>query len=39
MSKKYAKFLPSSDDFSLEDFPFYWITQVHAQYVMFQLNH
>ena len=34
MSKKYAKFLPSSDDFSLEDFPFYWITQVHAQYVM-----
>ena len=34
MSKKYAKFLPSSDDFELENFPFYWITQVHSQYVL-----
>ncbi len=33
MSKKYSKFLPSTDDFNLEHFPFYWITQVHAQYV------
>lgn len=34
MTKKYAKFLPSSEDFNLDDFPFYWITQVHAQYVL-----
>ncbi len=34
MSKKYAKFLPTSDDFNLEEFPFYWVTQVHAQYVL-----
>ncbi|BBL20431.1 MULTISPECIES: MarR family winged helix-turn-helix transcriptional regulator [Acinetobacter] len=34
MNKKYARFLPSNTgDFNLEDFPFYWITQVHAQYV------
>lgn len=33
MSKKYAKFLPSVDNFDLQDFPFYWVTQVHAQYV------
>lgn len=34
MSKKYAKFLPSTDSFNLENFPFYWVTQVHAQYVL-----
>ncbi|SPL72469.1 MarR family winged helix-turn-helix transcriptional regulator [Acinetobacter stercoris] len=34
MTKKYAKFLPSAEDFNLENFPFYWITQVHAQYVL-----
>lgn len=34
MTKKYSKFLPSTDDFSLENFPFYWVTQVHAQYVL-----
>ncbi|OTG82979.1 MarR family winged helix-turn-helix transcriptional regulator [Acinetobacter sp. ANC 4648] len=34
MSKKYSKFLPSTEHFNLEDFPFYWITQVHAQYVL-----
>ncbi|OTG65196.1 MarR family winged helix-turn-helix transcriptional regulator [Acinetobacter silvestris] len=34
MSKKYSKFLPTTEDFNLEDFPFYWITQVHAQYVL-----
>ena len=34
MSKKYARFLPSTENFSLEEFPFYWITQVHAQYVL-----
>lgn len=33
MSKKYSKFLPSTENFNIEDFPFYWITQVHAQYV------
>ncbi len=33
MSKKYAKFLPSVDNFDLQGFPFFWVTQVHAQYV------
>ncbi len=33
MTKKYAKFLPSSENFNLEEFPFYWVMQVHAQYV------
>lgn len=34
MSKKYAKFLPTVENFDLKDFPFYWVTQVHAQYVL-----
>ena len=34
MSKKYSKFLPSIENFNLEDFPFYWISQVHARYVL-----
>ena len=34
MTKKYSKFLPAGDNFSLENFPFYWVTQVHAQYVL-----
>ena len=33
MSKKYARFLPTNDSFNLEDFPYYWISQVHAQYI------
>ena len=33
MSKKYSKFLPSTDHYDLEQFPYYWVTQVHAQYV------
>lgn len=33
MSKKYAKFLSSDNSFNLENFPFYWVTQVNAQYV------
>ncbi len=33
MTKKYARFLPTTESFTLEDFPYYWITQVHAQYV------
>lgn len=33
MTKKYAKFLPSANNANFEDFPFYWIMQVHAQYV------
>ena len=34
MTKKYSKFLPSiAEDFSLENFPYYWVTQVHAQYI------
>ena len=34
MTKKYSRFLPGSEDFTLENFPFYWVTQVHAQYVL-----
>ena len=34
MSKKYAKFLPTYDSFNLENFPFYWVSQVHSQYVL-----
>ena len=33
MTKKYSKFLPCVEDFSLDNFPFYWVTQVHAQHV------
>ena len=34
MTKKYAKFLPCTEEFNLENFPYYWVTQVHAQYVL-----
>lgn len=34
MTKKYSKFLPTAENFDLEDFPYYWVTQVHAQYVL-----
>lgn len=34
MSKKYAKFLPTSDNCNLQASPFYWVTQVHSQYVL-----
>lgn len=34
MSKKFSKFLPSTENFHLENFPYYWVTQVHAQYVL-----
>ena len=33
MTKKYAKFLPTTDDFSLDNFPFFWVTQVYSQHV------
>ena len=33
MTKKYSKFLPSTEDYNLEALPYYWVTQVHAQYV------
>lgn len=33
MTKKYARFLPSMESFDLEDFPYYWISQVNARYV------
>ena len=33
MSKKYSKFLPSADQYDIEQFPYYWVTQVHEQYV------
>lgn len=38
MTKKYAKFLPTNEDFNLEQFPFHWVTQVHSQYVL-QVDH
>ncbi|WP_168397617.1 MarR family winged helix-turn-helix transcriptional regulator [Acinetobacter indicus] len=34
MTRKYSKFLPSTEDFNIEQFPYYWVTQVHAQYVL-----
>lgn len=34
MTKKYSKFLPTTDNFNLAEFPYYWITQVHSQYVL-----
>lgn len=33
MNKKYSKFLPSSSGFTLEQFPFHWISQVYSQQV------
>ena len=33
MPKKYARFLPTAESFNLEEFPYYWISQVNAQYV------
>lgn len=33
MTKKYSKFLPSTEHFDLENFPYYWVSHVHAQYV------
>ena len=30
--KKMSRFQPGSDDFSYEDFPFYWIALVHLTY-------
>ena len=38
MTKKYSKFLPSGENFNIENFPYYWVTQVHAQYVL-NLDH
>ena len=35
MNRKYSKFLPSAEGFNLEQFPYYWIAQVHSQ----QVNH
>ncbi|AOA57992.1 MarR family winged helix-turn-helix transcriptional regulator [Acinetobacter larvae] len=34
MTKKFIKFLPTPENFNSENFPFYWITQVHSQYVL-----
>ncbi|CAB1207304.1 MarR family winged helix-turn-helix transcriptional regulator [Acinetobacter bouvetii] len=33
MAKKYNRFLSATADFNLENSPYFWITQVHAQYV------
>ena len=33
MTKKYNKFLSAAADFNLENSPYYWITQVHSQYI------
>ena len=38
MSKKYSKFLPSSENFSFEQFPYYWIAQVYSKQVN-QVDH
>lgn len=36
MSKKYSAFLPTNQStFQLEQFPFYWISKVHAQYIAY----
>lgn len=33
MTNKYAKYFPTHDDFDLEEFPYYLISQVHALYI------
>ena len=33
MSTKYSKFFSAASVFNLDNFPYYWITQVHSQYV------
>ncbi|AZN64066.1 MULTISPECIES: MarR family winged helix-turn-helix transcriptional regulator [Acinetobacter] len=33
MTKKYNKFFSAAADFNLDHSPYYWVTQVHAQYV------
>lgn len=33
MSTKYSKFFSAASEFNLDNFPYYWITQVHSQYV------
>lgn len=33
MTNKYAKYFPAHDDFDLEEFPYYLISQVHALYI------
>ena len=33
MTKKYNKFFSTSENFNLDHSPYYWVTQVHAQYV------
>ena len=38
MSKKHSKFLPSSEGFTIEQFPYYWIAQVYSKQVN-QVDH
>lgn len=33
MSNKYSKYFPIHDDFNIDDFPYYWISQVHGLYI------
>ena len=33
MSNKYSKFFQNHDEFNLDNFPYYWITQVYGLYV------
>lgn len=33
MPKRYARFLPANENFQLENFPYYWITQVNNRYI------
>lgn len=33
MTNKYSKYFPVHDDFNIDDFPYYWISQVHGLYL------
>ena len=32
MSNKFSKYFPAHDEFNIEDFPYYWISQVNSLY-------
>ena len=34
MPKRYSRYLPGNTEFSLEEFPYYWISLINAQYVL-----
>ena len=33
MTNKYSKYFPIHDDFNIDDFPYYWISQVYGLYI------